>query len=91
MLVREAGLQLAREQVPDVHGGVGRPGGQEAAVRAERAKRVLATLATLASCGPGGRGQGGVDSPEHGLGAVAAALEAVGSGAETKKQHGCDL
>lgn len=88
MLVREAGLQLAREQVPDVHGGVGRPGGQEAAVRAERAKRVLATLA---SCGPGGRGQGGVDSPEHGLGAVAAALEAVGSGAETKKQHGCDL
>lgn len=80
MLVREAGLQLARKQVPDVHGSVGRPSGQEAAVRAERAKRVLAKLAMLAFCGPSGRGQEGADSPKHGLGAVAAALEAVGSG-----------
>lgn len=33
VLVWKAGFYFAGEQVPDVHSGVGRPGGQEAAVR----------------------------------------------------------
>lgn len=39
VFVRKAGLQLAGEQIPDVHSSVGRPGSQETAIWAEQAKR----------------------------------------------------